>query len=77
LSVLSAGNNGVGQLGDNSNTNSIVPVQVSGGHTFVQVATKARQSCGVTQAGAALCWGGCIGVGVAGMQGRAGSIELF
>jgi alpha-tubulin suppressor-like RCC1 family protein len=52
------GLNDFGQLGNGTNTNSNVPVAVSGGHTFASVsADGVFHSCGVTTAGAGYCWG--------------------
>jgi alpha-tubulin suppressor-like RCC1 family protein len=46
-----------GQLGNNSTTNSLVPVAVAGGLTFSSVSGGHDHSCGLTPAGAAYCWG--------------------
>jgi alpha-tubulin suppressor-like RCC1 family protein/uncharacterized protein YjdB len=52
------GADGSGQLGDGATTDSNVPVAVIGGHLFAQVsAGSGGQSCGVTTAHAAYCWG--------------------
>lgn len=51
------GDNGAGELGNNSTTNSGNPVVVQGSHSFVQVVTDGGFSCGLTAAGAAWCWG--------------------
>jgi alpha-tubulin suppressor-like RCC1 family protein len=51
------GYNGSGGLGNGTNTDSNVPVAVSGGHTFVSVSAGGSHSCGVTTSGAAYCWG--------------------
>lgn len=57
------GSNEFGQLGDGTEgrtRGSMTPRQVTGGHVFRSVAasTAAREvTCGVTVAGAALCWG--------------------
>jgi alpha-tubulin suppressor-like RCC1 family protein len=52
------GLNSRGQLGDATNTNSNVPVAVSGSHTFASVGVgSSGHSCGVTTAGVAYCWG--------------------
>ena len=51
------GNNVFGQLGDNSAPIPLLPVAVSGGHTFSMIAAGAGHTCGLTSAGAAYCWG--------------------
>jgi alpha-tubulin suppressor-like RCC1 family protein len=57
------GNNGLGSLGDNSTTNSLVPVAVDtsgalSGKTVVQLsAGSSYTNCAVTSDGRAYCWG--------------------
>ncbi len=66
--ALCWGNNSAGQLGDGTNTPSLVPVNVGGGGPLGWTAISAgdSHSCGV-RAGVALCWGyggdGRLGVG--------------
>ena len=43
--------------GDGTTTDSNVPVAVAGRLTFQSLSAGARQTCGVTTAGAAYCWG--------------------
>ena len=51
------GNNDAGQLGNNAQTNSNVPVAVSGGLTFSTLATGPYSTCGISTAGVMYCWG--------------------
>jgi alpha-tubulin suppressor-like RCC1 family protein len=51
------GDNGTGELGDNSTTQRLSPVAVAGGLTFGSLTTGQMHTCGVTTAGAAYCWG--------------------
>src|SRR6266851_730877 len=52
------GNNGLGQLGNGTTTNSATPVAVAGGLTFAAVsASTGSFTCGLTRGGAAYCWG--------------------
>jgi alpha-tubulin suppressor-like RCC1 family protein len=61
------GENGSGQLGNNSTTDSNVPVAVSGGHSFTNISAGSEVTCAVATTGAAYCWGsdtyGMIGNG--------------
>jgi alpha-tubulin suppressor-like RCC1 family protein len=50
-------NNFAGQLGDGTNTDSRIPVLVSGGLTFSSITTGNKHTCGVTSTGIAYCWG--------------------
>src|SRR6266550_1291368 len=54
------GRNDAGQLGDGSTTtSSSIPVAVSGGLTFsaIAIGEAASHTCGLTDVGAAYCWG--------------------
>ena len=53
------GSSDQGQLGNGSTTYSLAPVAVSGGLTFsaIAVGEGASYTCGLTDAGAAYCWG--------------------
>jgi alpha-tubulin suppressor-like RCC1 family protein len=57
------GDNSSGQLGDGSRANRSAPVRVAGDLAFVSVSTVipvgyvGKHSCGVTEFGAAYCWG--------------------
>jgi alpha-tubulin suppressor-like RCC1 family protein len=46
-----------GRLGNGADTTASRPVGVNGGNRFGDLATSYAGSCGITQAGAALCWG--------------------
>jgi alpha-tubulin suppressor-like RCC1 family protein len=53
------GGNGSSQLGDGTNTRSLRPVQVAGGHTFREIASAFwGGSCAVTATDQRYCWGG-------------------
>jgi len=52
------GYNGNGQLGNNTTTDSPIPVAVAGGLLFSSVSSGQFHTCGLTTAGAAYCWGG-------------------
>lgn len=49
--------NGLGQLGDGTNSSSVTPVAVSGGLTFASVAAGNAHTCAVSTNGDAYCWG--------------------
>ncbi len=51
------GGNNSGQLGNGTLTDSSVPVPVSGGHVFAQLAGDQFHSCGRKANGQAWCWG--------------------
>jgi alpha-tubulin suppressor-like RCC1 family protein len=51
------GSNFIGQLGTGTNTNSNVPVAVSGGLTFQSVSAGWSSTCALTLSGEAYCWG--------------------
>jgi alpha-tubulin suppressor-like RCC1 family protein len=51
------GENGYGQLGNGTNTDSDFPVVVSGTLNFASVSAGLGSVCGVTTQGAAYCWG--------------------
>lgn len=51
------GHNADGQLGDGTTTESLIPVQVAGGHRFSSLAITASSSCGITDASLLWCWG--------------------
>lgn len=61
------GENGSGQLGNNSTTDSNIPVAVSGGLTFTQISAGDEVTCAVRTTGVGYCWGsdtyGMIGNG--------------
>ena len=61
------GRNNYGQLGNNSNNNSNVPVQVSDGHNFSSIVTGDYHTCALDTSGNAWCWGfnsnGQLGIG--------------
>jgi alpha-tubulin suppressor-like RCC1 family protein len=51
------GNNGIGQLGNGSTTNSSVPVQVSGLSGATAIATGSSHACAIQSNGSIVCWG--------------------
>ena len=58
--ILCWGENGAGQVGAGlgvPGTDAVVPTLVSGSADFVGVAAGGFHTCGLTSAGAALCWG--------------------
>jgi len=69
------GGGGSGELGDGGGNDSLLPLAVPGGVTFVQIVTGGPSgdqafTCGLTSSGAAYCWGsnsaGSIGDGTVG-----------
>ena len=51
------GANDLGQLGDGTTTDRLVPTPVAGGHTFVAVSIGVTHACALTGTGQAFCWG--------------------
>lgn len=51
------GENGNGQLGNGSTTDSSLPVVPAGGHTFLSISAGDGYTCGTTNVGQVLCWG--------------------
>lgn len=51
------GANDAGQIGDGTNTNTAVPVAVTGGLTFANVSVAFGTACGITTTGVQYCWG--------------------
>ncbi|MFH2006852.1 MAG: hypothetical protein ABI333_09740 [bacterium] len=51
------GSNGEGQLGDGTNLDRVVPVQVVGLLVVARLAAGGRHACAVTDAGQLWCWG--------------------
>jgi len=52
------GNNGVGQLGNGTTTNSTTPVLIAGGISFTSISSGGMHACGVGGVAGAYCWGG-------------------
>jgi alpha-tubulin suppressor-like RCC1 family protein len=46
-----------GQLGNDSNADSPVPVRVAGGHDFSSIRAFGSHDCAVTTTGETFCWG--------------------
>jgi alpha-tubulin suppressor-like RCC1 family protein len=51
------GSNGVGELGNGTQTTTDIPTQVAGGLHFMSLSAAGANTCGLTSAGAAYCWG--------------------
>lgn len=51
------GLNANGQLGNNSTTQSTIPVLVSGGYNFTSISAGGNHTCGRLASGAVYCWG--------------------
>lgn len=51
------GNNGSGQLGNGTTTNSAIPVLVASAFTFATVSAGDTHACGLSPYGIAFCWG--------------------
>lgn len=64
------GDNDNGQLGNGLQSDSDIPVPVSGGLTYTAIAAGRDHSCGVTASGSMMCWGsnsvGQLGTGATG-----------
>ena len=56
-SAACRGSNRYGQLGDGTRTDRATFAPVSGGHRFRTLASSGWSTCGITEAGAAHCWG--------------------
>lgn len=65
--VVSWGNNRLGQLGDGSTTNRATPVAVPGLADVIDIALGQLTSCALRRSGEVLCWGrnghGDLGIG--------------
>ncbi|HUL67007.1 MAG TPA: hypothetical protein VLW55_20580 [Burkholderiaceae bacterium] len=51
------GANGLGQVGDGTQTDRTLPVLVLGGHTFTQIVAGLAHTCALDATGVAYCWG--------------------
>ncbi len=51
------GRNNVGQLGDGSSVDRLLPVTVSGGITFADISASGDLTCGLSTEGTPYCWG--------------------
>ena len=51
------GANFFGQLGDGTQTSSLTPVPVAGGHVFSRLSVGNTTACGITVPGVTYCWG--------------------
>lgn len=51
------GANGVGQLGDGTQTSTLTPVRIKTDASFTQVVSGTNHACGLTAGGAIQCWG--------------------
>ena len=71
--VMCIGSNSSGQLGNNSTTNSILPVLVSGLQGVKQIATGPSFTCVITAQDTVSCWGSIakslVPVAISGLQG--------
>ena len=78
-SVKCWGRNNVGQLGDNSNVDSLAPRDVVGAADVVSIDSRFRHTCVLTPGGAVKCWGdneyGQIGDGTATNAIRATDVD--
>ena len=63
------GDNRFGQLGQGAPAETAVPLEIAGGRTWRQLATGARHSCGVDDAGQLACWGSTLAAAVDGTRG--------
>ena len=65
--IMCWGSNTFGQLGDGTNSDSILPVAVKSQRTFINVAAGSNHTCAIDSLGDAYCWGnnanGELGIG--------------
>lgn len=55
--IMCWGSNTFGQLGDGTNSDSILPVAVKSQRTFINVAAGSNHTCAIDSLGDAYCWG--------------------
>lgn len=67
------GNNDVGQLGDGTTTDRLVPTRVAVDAAFTELGAGTATSCGITRDGRLYCWGA---VGVVALGVRLGQVAI-